>query len=423
MRVLLVTDSFPPHCGGSGWSTYELARGLRARGVDVGLVRPRPGAAHDARHEYDGFAVDDIAAPAPRTPFVRNYFKNERLWRHVAARLAGRLAGQPADIVHGQHVLSTVPAVRAARSAGIPAVATVRDYWPVCYWSDLIRDRNATARCPACTPGNMRRCLHTRAGAASPIAWPLIPYMRANLARKRRALADADAVIAVSTTMAEDLAARVPELRGDAIRQIPNPVDLEAIRSAAARSRPPIDGPYAVFSGKLEPNKGAQYLLRVVARAKLPWPLLVVGDGRLRAAMESDARAAGIDARFLGWLPREAALGCVAHARLLLFPSHGPESLSRVLLEAGALGVPVAAMDTGGTRDIIRHGVTGLLSADPDALAADAARLVADRDLADTLARQLRAHVEATFAAPVVVDRILALYSELVQARAGAAHG
>src|SRR5690606_20807636 len=75
VRVRLVTDSFPPHCGGSGWSTYELARGLRARGVDVGLVRPRPGAAHDARHEYDGFAVDDIAAPAPRTPFVRNYFK------------------------------------------------------------------------------------------------------------------------------------------------------------------------------------------------------------------------------------------------------------------------------------------------------------------------------------------------------------
>jgi len=423
VRVLLVTDSFPPHCGGSGWSTYELARGLRARGVEVSLVRPRPGTARDARHEHDGFAVEEIAAPAPRVPFVRNYFKNERLWRHVAGRIATRLARDPVDVVHAQHVLSTPPAVRAARDAGIPVVATVRDYWPVCYWSDLIRDRDASALCPACTPANLRRCLRARAGAAAPIAWPLIPYMRANLTRKRGALAQADAVIAVSSTMAADLAARAPELPDGVIRQIPNPVALDAIRGAAAGSRPPIDGPYAVFSGKLEPNKGAQHLLRVVERAGLPWPLVVAGDGRLRATMETEARRAGIDARFLGWLPREAALGCVAHARLLLFPSHGPESLSRVLLEAGALGVAVAAMDTGGTRDIIRHGVTGLLSADPDALAADAARLAADRDLADTLGRQLRAHVEATFAAPAVVERILGVYSDVVRAKAGAVHG
>ena len=47
---------------------------------------------------------------------------------------------------------------------------------------------------------------------------------------------------------------------------------------------------------------------------------------------------------------------------MLIFPSRGPESLSRVLIEASALGVPIAAMDTGGTRDIVEHDVTGLLS-------------------------------------------------------------
>jgi len=29
MKILIPTDAFPPICGGSGWSTYELARGLR----------------------------------------------------------------------------------------------------------------------------------------------------------------------------------------------------------------------------------------------------------------------------------------------------------------------------------------------------------------------------------------------------------
>ena len=42
-HVLLVTDAFPPVSGGSGWSTYELARGLRAHGDRVTVLRPRPG--------------------------------------------------------------------------------------------------------------------------------------------------------------------------------------------------------------------------------------------------------------------------------------------------------------------------------------------------------------------------------------------
>ena len=50
---------------------------------------------------------------------------------------------------------------------------------------------------------------------------------------------------------------------------------------------------------------------------------------------------------------------------MLIFTSRGPESLSRVLIEASALGVPIAAMNTGGTPDIVTHGETGLLSTTP----------------------------------------------------------
>ena len=66
---------------------------------------------------------------------------------------------------------------------------------------------------------------------------------------------------------------------------------------------------------------------------------------------------------------------------MLVFPSRGPESLSRVLLEASALGVPIAAMNTGGTPDIVKHEETGLLSTTPDALADDVRRLVGDEAL------------------------------------------
>ena len=63
------------------------------------------------------------------------------------------------------------------------------------------------------------------------------------------------------------------------------------------------------------------------------------------------------------------------HATMLAFPSYGPESLSRVLLEAAALGVPIAAMDTGGTRDILHPGTTGLLSSDVEGFARDLAAM------------------------------------------------
>ena len=412
MHILIATDSFPPNCGGSGWSTYELARGLRARGHDIVTVQPRPGEPSGHR-DYDGFEVEVFGAAAPAVPYVRNYFKNERLYARLDAHLRATIRSRGIDIVHAQHVLTAPPAVAAARATGIPVVCTIRDYWPVCYWSDLIHDPAADVLCPACSPGMMTRCVRPRAGTLWPLALPFVPYMRANLQMKRSRLAAADAVIPVSSAIASDLRLRAPELASTRIVTIPNPVDLETVRAAAA-GPPPYDTPYALFMGKLARNKGVLKLAAVVDKAELPWPLVIVGEGPQRPELERELRRHGRDVRFTGWLPRADALRWLGSASLLIFPSHGPESLSRVLLEAGVLGVPVAAMDTGGTRDIIIDEVTGLLSANPDELGSDVARLVADRALADRLAAAGRAHVERTFASASVVERVESLYAEVI---------
>src|SRR5713226_152828 len=110
--------------------------------------------------------------------------------------------------------------------------------------------------------------------------------------------------------------------------------------------------------------------------------------------------------RFTGWLPRDEALRWMAHASMLVFPSHGPESLSRVLLEASALGIPIAAMDTGGTRDIVEHDVTGLLSSSPEGLAADVRRLRQDAGLRQRLGEAAKRKAEREFDAAAVVARI-----------------
>ncbi len=100
---------------GSGWSTYELARGLRARGHDVIVVQPKPGTPAGRRErEYDGIRVLEFGFPAPALPYVRNYFKNERLYPALADALSAVIAEERVDLVHGQHVLTCLPAIAAA---------------------------------------------------------------------------------------------------------------------------------------------------------------------------------------------------------------------------------------------------------------------------------------------------------------------
>jgi len=413
MRILMATDAFPPVCGGSGWSTYELARGLRERGHDVTVVQVTAGKPTGADRVYDGFRVHVIHQTAPPLPFVRNYFKNERLWHRAAPTLRAMAACTRADVIHAQHVLTAPAAIRASEGAGLPVVCTVRDYWPLCYWGTLIDDPTSSVLCPQCSPGRMTRCVRPRAGVAWPLALPFIPYMRRNLARKQLALVNASAIVAVSSTIARDLRQRGTGLEAARIEIIPNPVDVAGLRRAAQAAAPPLEGPYAVFVGKLEQNKGVDVLLPAVERAGLAWPLVVVGDGARRAALEAAARRTNRDVRFTGWLERPSVIAWLAHAALLVYPSGGPESLSRVLLEAAAIGVPIAAMNTGGTGDILRHEVTGLLSVTPAELGDHVARLIADRALADVLARRGREHVAAHFDTSIVVGRFEALYHDV----------
>jgi glycosyltransferase involved in cell wall biosynthesis len=317
------------------------------------------------------------------------------------------------ELVHAQHVLTCLPSIEAAHRRGVPAVCTVRDYWPVCYWSDLLYSRDGTHLCPECSAVMMTRCIRPRGGPGWPLALPMIPYMRANLARKRTGLAAADAVIAVSSRIAADLRARAPELSRTRMETIHNPVDVAGLRARAAASRRPLDGPYALYLGKLAPNKGTSHLVRIAERAGLDWPFVIAGDGPERDRLTADAARSSRDVRLVGWLDQPESTAWLAHASLLVFTSRGPESLSRVLIEASALGVPIAAMNTGGTPDIVKHEETGLLSESPEELADDVKRLRADEGLRARLGQAARVRAEARFDSRAVIDRIEALYREV----------
>ena len=128
--------------------------------------------------------------PRPTLPFVRNYFKNERLYPALADALATviprahRPRPRPARDDAVPAIDGRAPAGRARRLHGSRLLAGV-----LLVGSDPHRD--GTSLCPACSAGMMTQCVRPRAGAAWPLALPMIPYMRANLAAQAPGLAAA----------------------------------------------------------------------------------------------------------------------------------------------------------------------------------------------------------------------------------------
>ena len=113
-----------------------------------------------------------------------------------------------------------------------------------------------------------------------------------------------------------------------------------------------------------------------------------------------------------GWVHREDVLRAMARATAIVFPSLWPEPLSRVLLEALALGTPVAAMDTGGTREILEDGRSGLVVSDAAALSEAVGRLARDEALRGRLAEGARLRAEA-FSPAALIPRYEAVYRRL----------
>src|SRR5262249_60409250 len=108
------------------------------------------------------------------------------------------------------------------------------------------------------------------------------------------------------------------------------PVNVAALRASASveprtsNVEPRPSDPYALYLGKLAPNKGTSVLVDVITRAGLPWRLVVAGDGPERGALEREARASGRDVEFTGWGDKDHAARLLAGASLLIFPSRGP---------------------------------------------------------------------------------------------------
>ena len=210
------------------------------------------------------------------------------------------------------------------------------------------------------------------AGAAERRRRRLLPRLMARLYPR------ADAIVAVSEGVRQDLLARFP-LPAARVRTIYNPVITPAL--LAARDAP-LDDPWFVAGAppvlinvaQLRVQKDQATLLRAFARVRAlrPARLLILGEGNQRPALEALARELGIaaDLRMPGFVPNPLAYMRRAAVFVL---SSAWEGLPTVLIEALACGCPPVSTDCpSGPAEILDHGRWGRLLpvGDVEALAA-----------------------------------------------------
>ncbi|WP_457574383.1 glycosyltransferase family 4 protein [Desulfolithobacter sp.] len=169
------------------------------------------------------------------------------------------------------------------------------------------------------------------------------------------------------------------------------------------RSRFELQAPVILTAAMFRPGVKARGILEVIeACASLReqgqrFHLLIVGDGQERQVLERAARdRLGQGYCFVGKVERAALYQYYSTADLFVFPGI-EESLGMVYLEAQACGLPVVAYADWGAATVVRHGVTGLLSAaaKPQRFTVHIQSLLDDRERRRTMGQAAREHVEA----------------------------
>lgn len=187
------------------------------------------------------------------------------------------------------------------------------------------------------------------------------------------------------------------------------------------------NGPLLVFVGRLVEEKGADDMVRAVARLAPDLSdvrAVVVGEGQDRSHIEALARQLDIGDRvdFVGWVEPSQVPAYLRAADVFVGPSKQAadgwiEAQGLTFVEAMLARVPVVATRSGGIPDVVRDGETGLLvpEASPDAIADAVKRLVREQPgLGARLTAQAEASARARFTRRAAARAFSDLFGTLI---------
>lgn len=312
--------------------------------------------------------------------------------------------------VHNFFPLLTPAVLDACRDAGVPIVHTLHNFRLLCPAATMLRDGQP---CELCLTGSVfnairHRCYrHSYAGSAA-VAW-MVSVHRHLMTFQRKvdrfiALTEFEKTVFVRAGFpAEHIAVRSP---GTPDPGLPY----------GDRRRRPREGHerYALFLGRLSPEKGVETLLR--AWRDVSMELRIAGAGPLVHAVRAADRDPRERVRYLGELDSHQVSMQLHGADFLVMPSECNETFGMVIAEAFAHGVPVLATGIGGVGEIVRPGVNGLLYEPRNRrdLASKAIWIAQHPDERERMGQAARATYEAQFTEERSYERLMAIYHEVL---------
>ncbi len=226
-------------------------------------------------------------------------------------------------------------------------------------------------------------------------------------------------IIAVSESVKKELMEE--HVHSAVIESIANGVDLELYEpymdKLAMRRRLKIpDKKTIIFTGRLSPEKGVDFLLRSFAQLvqSQPCQLVIIANGPEKRNLVRLIAEHNLDGSVLLISSMKEVAPYLKASDLFVLPSRF-EGLSNALLEAMACGLPVISTRVGGSRDNIKDGVNGLIVEidATDQLRDAMERVLCDRQLAATLGANARAAVEAKHDMKGIANAYINLYRDL----------
>ncbi len=387
-KVALLTREYPPDVyGGAGIHVEYLARELRRLAeVSVhcwGLPRDEPGVT--AHQPWTA-----LSAPKPESTALEA----------MSINLSMAAAVKGVDLVHSHTWYANFGGHLSKLTWSIPHVVTTHSLEPLRPWkAEQLGGGYSLSRF----------CEQT-------------------------ALEAADAVIAVSQGMRQDVLSCYPKVNPSSVHVIHNGVDPEVYRplpSEEALAALGVDPtlPYALFAGRVTRQKGLHLLLAAALKINPRHQLVIVANspdtpdiGAEVADLAERVRAERGNLVWIGrFIPLEDLIHLYTGAAVFICPSVY-EPFGLVNLEAMACETAVVASRVGGIPEIVVEGETGyLIDFDPEdlesfttGLAARVDELLSDPDLADRMGKAGRRRVLQHFGWPSIAARTVELYDSLL---------
>ncbi len=311
------------------------------------------------------------------------------------------------EIVHVHNFFPQIsPSVYdAAADAGCSVVQTLHNYRLLCPSATLYRQGSICHEClekKAPWPSVLHACYRSSrigtAAVAAMIAWNKFRGTWANKVHR----------YIVLTEFAKTLFTQYSDIPEKKLCVKQNAIADPGLGSGR--------GAYALYVGRLSPEKGISVLFEAASRG-LGLPLKVAGTGPLES-LAREAHAAG-HIEYLGRLNAEAIRNLMQEAAVLLVPSLWYEGLPMVIPEAFGTGLPVIASRIGSLASLISDGHNGLLvpAADPEAIRAAVLRIAVSADLQESLRKGARLTYNARYEPQQNISSLQQIYQQAIDER------